>query len=100
MKRIENKPVKSHAFICTNDRDEGKACCNAVGGHEFFSKLKSKLKEEGLYQTHKATRTGCLGHCNPVGCTVVIYRDGKPPLWTMENTPEDFDRIWQELVES
>ncbi len=98
MKRIDNK-VKAQAFVCTNDRDDGRACCKAAGGAEFHARLKTKLKEAGIYSTHKATKSGCLGHCNPGGCTVVIYRDGKPALWSTENTAADFDRVYQELVE-
>lgn len=99
MKQLDDeKRIKAHAFVCTNNRDDGRDACQAFGGQEFHAKLKAKLKEAGIYSTHKATRSGCLGYCNNVGCTVTIYRQGKPASWFTEVTDKDFDRIWDEIT--
>lgn len=98
MKGIEEpKRIEVHAFVCTNERPAPKTNCHAVGGHEFFSKLKEKLKADGVYDVRKVTRTGCLGYCNATGCTIAIYRPGKTAQWFTEVTPEDFDRIYDSI---
>jgi len=98
MKEVGKKNFEVHAFVCTNDKGAGKASCNPVGGQEFFARLKASMKAAGVWGTHRVTRTGCLSHCNAVGCTVAIYRAGQPSDWFTEVKPQDFDRIWREIV--
>jgi len=98
MKAIDAQECKVHVLICTNEKPPGKACCKLVGGQEFYLKMKEKIKAEGLYNTHWATRTGCLGFCNMVGTTVTIHRPGQAPQWFSEVVPEDFDTIWAEVT--
>ena len=100
MKPIDSTKCKVHAFVCTNERPSGKAACKAVAGQEFYLALKTRLKEAGLYADHWVTRTGCLGHCNFVGCTIAIYPAGKPSKWYSEVTQSDFDFIWKEIEEA
>ncbi len=69
-----------------------------MGGQEFYLRMKEKIKEAGLYNTHWATRTGCLGFCNMVGTTVAIHRKGEAPQWFTEVKPEDFDAVWNEVT--
>ena len=97
MEPIDRK-YKTQTFVCTNERPEGKACCHKVKGFEFFSRLKEKMKKEGLYANNIVTRSGCLGYCNDVGTTLVIYRDGKPAQWHTKVTEADFDTIWNEIT--
>ena len=96
------KPIdydcKVHVCVCTNAREAPRTGCLDFGGLDFYTRLKHKLRETGLSATHWATRTGCLGFCNPVGTTVVIHIAGKPSLWFKEVTMADFDSIWQEIV--
>lgn len=99
MKNIEEpKRIEVHAFVCTNERPNGKAACHAVGGHEFFAKLKERLKAEGVYSTHKVTRTGCLGYCNSTGCTIAIYRKADAAEWLTEVVDSDFDSVYQKIT--
>ena len=95
----DDQKVEVHAFVCTNSRDNGKVACSDVGGAEFHQKLKHKLKEAGIYSTHKATKSGCLGYCNNTGCTIAIYRAEGPAKWFTEVKDEDFDTIWNEITE-
>lgn len=97
MERIE-KELEVHAFVCTNEKPEGKACCKRVGGMEFFSRLKDDLKAKGIYSTHKVTKSGCLGYCNDAGCTITIYRKGQPEKWFTEVKMEDYPTIWETIV--
>jgi (2Fe-2S) ferredoxin len=94
----EPKQIQVHAFVCTNERPAPKAACHAVGGHEFFAKLKEKLKADGVYSTHKVTRTGCLGYCNNEGCVVAIYRKNGESTWLTEVKAADFDSVYQKIT--
>ena len=98
MKPVDPQECEVQVLVCTNERPPGKSCCKKVGGQDFYDKLKAKLKETKLNQTHWAVRTGCLGYCNDVGTTVFIQPRGKQPTWYNEVTAEDFDRIWEELI--
>lgn len=98
MKELDCRECEVHVVVCTNERPEPKSCCRKVGGHEFFLRLKDKLKQTGLVATRWVTRTGCLGFCNDVGTTVTIHRRGEPPKWFTEVTGADFDAIWKEVT--
>jgi (2Fe-2S) ferredoxin len=98
MKPIEGKDCLVHAMVCTNERPAGKSSCKVVGGQEFYERLKEKVKLTGLYDTHWITRSGCLGFCSPIGCTVAIYRSGLEPKWLGDVLPEDFERVWEEII--
>lgn len=98
MKTIDCAECEVHTLVCTNERPPGKSCCFKVGGQDFYTKLKAKLKESNLYATHWITRTGCLGFCNDVGTTVTIQRKGESTQWFNEVTMDDFDSIWEEIV--
>lgn len=98
MKTVDGSDCVVHVNICTNDRPAPKTGCGTFGGQDFYLSIKQKLKETGLSATHWVTRTGCLGFCNPVGCTVTIHRAGQSARWFNEVTKEDFDRIWGEIV--
>ena len=98
MKDLGKKSFTAHAFVCTNARTDGRDDCAKFGGQEFFTKMKAEVKEKLLSGTHKVTRTGCLGYCNAVGCTLAIYRSGEPSRWYNEVTPEDYPQIWNEFT--
>jgi len=98
MKHIDADECTVHVLVCTNERPLPKNSCKLVGGQEFYQRIKTKLKDTGLSRTHWATRTGCLGFCNPVGTTVTIHAKGRPPRWFSEVTDADFDFIWDEIV--
>ncbi len=81
---------KKHILVCTNEREQGKSCCSKVQGHEIYRELKDFVKANGLAGSIWVTRTGCLGFCNDIGTTIVIYPDS---LWFKEVTREDVEKI-------
>ncbi len=97
MQLITDYECKVHVNVCVNEKPEPKVSCLKVGGLDFFTKLKAKTKETGIFNDVWVTRTGCLGFCNAVGTTVVIHRKGAKSLWYTEVTAADFDKIWEAI---
>ena len=95
MKTMTNAPEK-HVFVCVNERTDGRDCCADVGGKEIFLELKKFVISHGLAGRIWVTKTGCLGFCNPVGTTIVVYPERK---WFFEVTMKDLEHIkellWQ-----
>ena len=89
MQQIPYRPLK-HILVCTNEREQGKECCSHVKGYEIFRELKDWVKSSGLASSIWVTRTGCLGFCNSVGATIVIYPD---QLWFKEVKKEELQEI-------
>lgn len=63
-----------HVFICTNQREAGEPCCNALGGSTMFAYAKDRIAElkkngPGGIRINKA---GCLGRCEK-GPVMVVY---------------------------
>ncbi len=84
---------EKHIIVCVNKREEGD-CCSNVGGEEVYQKIKVFIREHGLTGKVWATRARCLGFCNNVGTTIVIYPD---KLWFTEVTKEDLPQIYEHL---
>ena len=89
MQPIPLRPVK-HILVCTNERTDGRDCCANTGGHDIYTELKEYVKESGLRSIVWVTRTGCLGFCNKIGTTVVIYPE---QIWFKEVRKEDMAKI-------
>ena len=80
---------KRHVFVCVNEREQGD-CCRNVNGLEVFTELKQFVKDNGLKEKVKVTRTGCMGFCNDTGCTVAIYPES---IWLKKTTLKDVQKI-------
>lgn len=66
------REIESHLFICCNVR-EGKPSCGASGDSlELVKRLKTKLRDNNLWDKHKVTKTGCLGPCSQ-GISGIIF---------------------------
>ena len=65
-----------HVFICVNERESKDSCAPTISLNDY-SQLKKWAKDEGLVPNIFITKTGCLGFCNPVGGTIVIYPQKK-----------------------
>jgi (2Fe-2S) ferredoxin len=90
---MEPLPVlnpRKHVFVCCNERDDGRSCCAKVGGWEIFRALKEHVRTHGLTRRVWVTRTGCLGFCNDVGASVVVYPDQK---WFLQVKKEDLPAL-------
>ncbi len=85
------KPAK-HIIVCVNERQEGD-CCKKVGGENLYFKLKDFIKNNGLSGRVWVTRSRCLGFCNPVGTTAVIYPEGR---WLTEITEAELKELLNE----
>jgi predicted metal-binding protein len=91
--KIENRNVKRHLFICCNEREEKESCSpkNAV---QLVTELKSKLRENDLWDDYKVTKTGCLGPC-AFGITALLFPENQ--LLTML-TLSDADKLYSLLT--
>ena len=96
MQQIPYKPLK-HILICTNERENERDYCAKVDGIEIYKNLKEWVKSNGLSGSVWVTRTGCLGFCNKIGTTVVIYPD---QLWFKEVKKEEVEKIKDFILES
>ena len=96
MKVVLSMPYKKHILVCVNEREEGKDCCSRVGGQDVFVELKSWVRDEGLTQQVWVTRTRCLGFCNAVGTTVVVYPER---MWFLEVEKKDLERLKEKICE-
>ena len=96
MQQITQRPLK-HILVCTNERGQGESCCLNVKGQEIYRELKDFVKENGLRSIIWVTRTGCLGFCNDLGATVVIYPD---QLWFKEVKQDEVQKIKDFILES
>ena len=96
MQQIPYQPLK-HILVCANEREQGKDCCFHAKGYEIFRELKDWVKSSGLSASVWVTRTGCLGFCNKIGATVVIYPD---KLWFKEVKKDEIQKIKDFVVNS
>lgn len=82
---------QKHIFVCTNQKEEGRACCANKGGSPFFAYLKEALIKHNLHGPGKirVSQSGCLGRCTD-GPWLVIYPEG---TWHRYETTDDLDRM-------
>ncbi len=66
---------KKHIFICTNQKEKGKACCGEKAGMKLVDEFKDLLKEHDLHKECRAQRAGCLDVCK-YGPALVVYPEG------------------------
>ncbi|MBW7906887.1 MAG: (2Fe-2S) ferredoxin domain-containing protein [Phycisphaerae bacterium] len=80
-----------HVFICCNERpaDDPRGCCLARGADAVRDAFKRELAQRGLRTQMRATRCGCLDHCEQ-GVTVVVYPE---QVWYGHVTPSDVPEI-------
>jgi (2Fe-2S) ferredoxin len=85
---------QKHIFFCTNQRDNGKACCQDHHASELREYAQQKLKDLGLAGVgqFRANKAGCLDRCE-LGPVLVIYPEG---VWYTYETKDDIDEIIKE----
>ena len=84
-----------HVFFCTNQREDGSACCNNHGAQKARDYVKNKVKELGIANQQNNIRinsAGCMDRCEE-GPVIVVYPEG---TWYRGVTPENAERIIQE----
>jgi len=63
-----------HVFFCTNQREDGRACCQDHNADEARDYAKKRIKELGLSGQGKVriNTAGCLDRCD-LGPVLVVY---------------------------
>lgn len=83
---------KKYLLICENDRPEG-VCCMPLGT-EIRESLKRSVKERGLSDRIRVSRSGCLDLCSE-GPNVLLMPDNR---WFKKVSLKDLDLILEEAV--
>ena len=86
---------KHHIFFCTNQREDGSACCQNYDAKAMRDYAKQRTKDLGIAGTQGKVRVnvaGCLNRCDE-GPVVVVYPDD---VWYTYVDQEDVDEIINE----
>ncbi len=89
---------KHHVFICTNVRDDGRACCAERGAQRAQEHAKKRMKELNLNGPGKVriNKAGCLDRCDE-GPVMVVYPEA---VWYTYVDREDIDEIIREHLQN
>jgi len=84
---------KYHVFFCTNQRDDGRACCADCDAQAMRDYAKAESKRLQLAGPGKVriNTAGCLDRCDE-GPVIVIYPE---ETWYTYVDKEDIDEILQ-----
>lgn len=85
---------KYHVFFCTNERTDGRACCQDFDSLSMRKYLKTKIKQMGLSGEAgvRINTAGCLDRCE-LGPVLVVYPDA---TWYTYVDKADLDEIVDE----
>jgi (2Fe-2S) ferredoxin len=88
---------QKHLFFCTNQKPDGKQCCQNAGAASFCEYAKNQLKARELFGPSKVrvSSAGCLGRCAK-GPAMVIYPEG---VWYTYQSLADIDEIIERHIE-
>ncbi len=88
-----------HVFFCTNQREDGSACCGNHGAQNARDYVKNKVKELGIANRENSIRinsAGCMDRCDD-GPVIVIYPEG---TWYTYVDESDLDEIIEEHLKN
>ena len=93
---MDTSYYKYHVFFCTNQRQDGRPCCQDNRAAEIRSYMKQKIKEAGHSGKGKirVNTAGCLDRCD-LGPVMVIYPQN---TWYTYLDEEDIDEIINSLI--
>ena len=82
---------RRHLFFCTNQREDGSACCQNFDAAAMRSHAKERAKALGIHGEGgvRVNIAGCLGRCAE-GPVAVVYPEG---TWYTYVDQEDVDEI-------
>ena len=81
-----------HVFFCTNQREDGSACCNNHGAQKARDYMKNRVKELGISSRLNNIRinsAGCMNRCD-LGPVIVVYPES---IWYTYKNDSDLDEI-------
>jgi len=80
-----------HVFFCTNQRDDGRKCCEHAHASELRTYAKAKIKSLGISGRGqiRVNTAGCLDRCG-LGPVLVVYPD---EAWYSYKSEADIDEI-------
>lgn len=83
-----------HVFFCTNQREDGRPCCQRCGAQAMRDYAKQRTKELGIAgKGHiRINSAGCLDRCED-GPVLVVYPEA---VWYSYVDQEDIDEIIDE----
>ena len=85
---------KHHVFFCSNQREDGRACCQQHNALEMRNYVKSNIKQRDLAGKGgiRINTAGCLDRCEE-GPVLVVYPE---EVWYTFVDKEDLDEIIEE----
>ena len=85
---------KHHVFFCTNERTDGRRCCEHAGASKLRAYAKARIKELGLSGKGeiRINTSGCLDRCGS-GPVIVVYPE---ETWYTFVDEQDIDEIIEE----
>ena len=83
-----------HLFVCTNQREDGCACCGRLGAQALRDYAKSRCKDLGIHGEGqvRVNSAGCMDRCDK-GPVMVVYPE---ETWYTFVDKEDVDEIIEE----
>ena len=88
-----------HVFFCTNQREDGSACCNNHGAQKARDYMKNRVKELDIDKQQNNIRinaAGCMNRCDK-GPVIVVYPEG---TWYTYIDERDLDEIIEEHLKN
>ena len=83
---------KKYLFVCENKRESGDCC--ATAGEQLRHMLRGKVKERGLTERIRVSRTGCLDVCSQ-GPNVLLMPDN---VWFKKVRETDIEAILEKAA--
>lgn len=82
---------RRHIFFCTNERQNGEACCGQHDAQAAFERCKLQVKAAGLSGRGqvRVNKAGCLDRC-AAGPVAVVYPEA---VWYSYVDGSDIDEI-------
>ena len=88
-----------HVFFCTNQRENGEACCGDHNAQKARDYVKARVNELGIPDRNNKIRinsAGCMDRCEE-GPVIVIYPEG---TWYTYVDEKDLDEIIEEHLKN
>ncbi len=90
-----SKPqFERYIFVCINERPEGdRISCGKSCGKELHAKLKEAVKQAGLADKIRVSKSGCLDVCEE-GANILIYPEN---IWLNHVEMSDVSAVLEKL---